>query len=130
MSKSPKNQPFPSEINLRALIYHEEGKIVALALEMDLVGHGDTIDEAIADLRDLIRMQIELAISRNNPDLIFKDAEAKYFELFEQLHRRSLRAQIFGSDEEEESEYQSCGVQVLTSDLIAKMKSSTAQAHG
>ena len=58
----------PSGTNL---VYQEEGKIVAHALEMDLVGHGDTIDEAIADLRDLIRMQVEFAISRNNPDLMF-----------------------------------------------------------
>ncbi|HKI86373.1 MAG TPA: hypothetical protein VKA53_06485, partial [Thermoanaerobaculia bacterium] len=51
----------PSEIKLRVLGYQEDGEWVALALEMDLRGYGETFQGALVELRDLVATQLSFA---------------------------------------------------------------------
>jgi hypothetical protein len=67
-------------ITLNVLGYQEEGEWVALALEMDLRGYGETFDEAFADLGDLVRMQIAFSRFKGQPELIWKAADPIWFE--------------------------------------------------
>lgn len=85
----------PDHIALRGLGYQEDGVWVALALEMDLRGYGETFEEAFKDLQDQVRMQLSFAREKNDPGLIFKDAEKKYFEIYERC-RRDVLAEMAG----------------------------------
>lgn len=69
-------------ITLNVLGYHSDGQWVALALEMDLRGYGETFDEACEDLTDLVGMQISFSRFKGQPELIWKAAEPIWFERF------------------------------------------------
>lgn len=69
-------------IRLRVLGYQEGDEWVALALEMDLRGYGEKFEDALDELQGLIRMQISFAMERGNTDMIFKDAEPRYFKMY------------------------------------------------
>lgn len=65
---------FPG-VTFSVLGYQEDGEWVALALEMDLRGYGDTFEQALEDLEDLVAMQIGFAQFKGQPDLIWRPAE-------------------------------------------------------
>ena len=57
----------------------EDGAWCALCLQMDLRGFGPTFDEARDELESAIVAQFRYAIEeRQNPGLLFFDAEKKY----------------------------------------------------
>jgi hypothetical protein len=64
----------------------------AVALEMDLWGHGATFEEAVEDLRDLVRMQISFAHSKGQPEMIWRPAEPVWFQRFADVRRERLEA--------------------------------------
>ena len=67
------------QITLRVLEYEEDGEHVALALEMDLRGYGGTKEEARTELADLILAQFSFAQMKNDPTLLWHDAEPHYW---------------------------------------------------
>lgn len=75
---------------LDVLGYQEEGEWVALALEMDLRGYGDTLSKAVDELEDLVTMQVSFARLKSQPGLVWKPAEAIYWRLFENARRNHL----------------------------------------
>lgn len=85
---------FPDGLALRILGYRDEGEWVALALEMDLRGYGETFALAKADLEDLVRMQVSFALSKNAPEMVWRDAEPVWFGRYEAGRREWLRAAI------------------------------------
>jgi len=82
----------PSEIKLRVLGYQEDGEWVALALEMDLRGYGETFQGALVELRDLVATQLSFADFKSQPELIWKDAAPVYFTLYEKASSERLHA--------------------------------------
>lgn len=78
-------------IFLNVLGYREDGEWVALALEFDLRGFGQTFEEAMEELTELVRMQASFALQRGQPEMMFKDAEAQYFMIYERARREHLR---------------------------------------
>lgn len=82
-------------ISLNVLGYQEEqGGWVALALEMDLRGYGETFDEAFEDLADLVNMQISFSRFKGQPELIWKAADPVWFERFAETRREHLEALV------------------------------------
>jgi hypothetical protein len=67
-------------ITLNVLGYQEVGEWVALALEMDLRGYGETFEDAFKDLEELVGMQIGFSRFKGQPELIWKAAEPIWFE--------------------------------------------------
>lgn len=68
---------------LHVLGYREGNEAVALALEMDLRGHGATFDEAFDDLKTQVNMQLSFAwFKHGSPDMAYFPAEPVWFELF------------------------------------------------
>jgi hypothetical protein len=112
-----KAKRFPCTINLSVLGYREEGEWVALALEMDLRGYGDTFEDAVEDLQDHICMQISFARFKNDPDLIFKPAEPEYIRLFSTLQQDLMRARVMGKSSVE-SDYDICDLPMPTADVM------------
>jgi hypothetical protein len=72
----------PINVNLNVLGYQEEGEWVALALEMDLRGYGETFEDALADLKDLVFMQVSFSRFKGQPELPWKAAEPIWFDRF------------------------------------------------
>jgi len=118
----------PQEIILNVLGYQEDDEWIALALEMDLRGYGATFDEAIKDLIDLVTMQIGFALFKNQPSMIFKPAEPRYFLLYQEL--RDQRIQSFGQKTDEE-DFAIRGVPLPPPSLLAaQFKDRFRQAYG
>jgi hypothetical protein len=84
----------PSTVVLNVLGYREEGEWVALALEMDLCGYGGTFGEALQELRDLVAAQIRFAQFKGQSELVWKPAEAVWFERFADARRERLNALV------------------------------------
>lgn len=115
-------------ITLNVLGYQEEGEWVALALEMDLRGYGETFDEAFADLGDLVRMQIAFSRFKGQPELIWKAADPIWFERFAEVRREYLEALVRES-EMIEPEYSIAGLPIPPAHVIESLKGSFVQAE-
>lgn len=63
----------------------------AVALEMDLWGHGKNFEEACEDLRDLLQMHVTFAIGKNQREMIYRPADPRFFAIFHQVHADDLR---------------------------------------
>ena len=83
-----------SRVTINVLGYQEEGEWVALALEMDLRGYGQTFKEALEELRDLVSTQIRFAQFKGQSDLVWKSAEPVWFERFADVRRERLNALV------------------------------------
>lgn len=79
-----------SETTLSVLGYREDGEWVALALEMDLRGYGDTWEEALKELRDLVLAQIGFAFAKKQPQMIWRNAEDVYWTRFREVQQSSF----------------------------------------
>lgn len=77
---------------LNVLGYKEDGEWVALALEMDLRGYGETFEEALAELRDMVCMQIGFARFKAQPEMIWKPADPRFWEVYGSLRAEALKA--------------------------------------
>lgn len=115
-------------ITLNVLGYQDEGEWVALALEMDLRGYGETFDEAYADLADLVQMQITFSRAKGQPELIWKAAEPIWFERFADVRREYLEA-LVREAEMVEPEYSIAGLPIPPAQVIDSLRGSFVQAE-
>jgi predicted RNase H-like HicB family nuclease len=54
---------------LTAIITEEDGAFVALNLETDVASQGDTIDEALANLKEALELYFEITEAADTPML-------------------------------------------------------------
>lgn len=85
------------ELTLNILCYPEDGEWVALALEMDIRGYGATPDEAWSELRDLVDAQIAFAKEKGAPELIWFNAEDRYWDMYRAAQRQEMAARLAAS---------------------------------
>jgi hypothetical protein len=109
---------------LSILGYKEEGEWVALALEMDLRGYGETWEAALYELYELVIMQVEFAIGRSEHQMIWRDAEPEYWERFRHTQRANLLEQTATS------EFHATGLVLPPAHVIASRRSRYAVADG
>jgi len=121
--KTPRVESFEGFLNI--LGYREEGEWVALALEMDLRGYGESWEAALDELYELVIMQVEFAIGRGEHHLIWKDAEPEYWERFRETQRATLLAQTVASPE-----FHATGLVLPPARVIASQKGHYAVANG
>lgn len=67
------------EVRIRVLGFREDDMWCAIALEMDLRGYGETLQEAREELFEAIGCQISFAIQHDNLENIWARAPEKYF---------------------------------------------------
>ena len=115
------------EIALNVIGYQEDGEWVALALEMDLRGYGDTFQEALSDLDDHISMQVSFATQKTNHEMIFHPAEAIYFQLFAQIREERLRSL---GEIDTDAEYQVAGIPLPSPHVINSIKNDFLPING
>ena len=76
------------QIHCLAFLSPDEGsKWCAVALEMDIWGFGDTMEEAMADLDELINTQIEFALEKKKPSILDHPTDKKWFDLWDALDK-------------------------------------------
>jgi uncharacterized protein (DUF302 family) len=76
---------------IRVLIYQEDEETIAHAIEMDIVADGETHEEAVSHLKQLIKNQITFAIQKGEEHLIWRRAPKEYFERWESAQEQSIR---------------------------------------
>jgi hypothetical protein len=69
-------------ISLRAIVYSEDAWWLAHCLEMDLVAEGDSPQDAMRTLANLIDIQIQTALDEGDLDGVFRPAPAETWRLF------------------------------------------------
>ena len=72
-------------VRVSVLGYIEDGDWVAHALEMNVIGVGDTWEEALSVLDENIQAQISFAKYRGDDSLIFQPAPPEFFEKFREV---------------------------------------------
>jgi predicted RNase H-like HicB family nuclease len=83
-------------LQIRVLIYREDGEWVARALEMDLLGFGKTEREAAGELQQAVEAQISFAHQTNDASLINFPAEPEFFKRWEEAQKKAMRSEILG----------------------------------
>jgi hypothetical protein len=83
------------DLNLRLLIYKEEDEWVAHALEMDLLGYGNSPREAKEAVKKAIEAQLEFASHIDNPKMAQFPAPKEFFTRWEKAQTHSVRG-VFG----------------------------------
>jgi predicted RNase H-like HicB family nuclease len=69
-------------IPLRVVFYKEEGAWIAHCLEFDLIGDGETREEAMDQLGRAVLLQVEASVQTNNPANLFSPADGNVLRMF------------------------------------------------
>lgn len=74
----------PRKINLslRVVFYRQEGLWIAHCLEMDVMGHGDQMQDAFTMLEQAVLTQIGESVHRGNLSNIFQPADGHVFQMY------------------------------------------------
>jgi hypothetical protein len=114
---------------VRVLGFREEGRSewIAVALEMDLWGRGRSFAAAFADLADLVQMQVSFAYQQRQPEMIYRPADPRLFDLFHRVHTARLRGAATRG-RVDEGDYRAVGLEVPPPEVIAKLKPGYALA--
>lgn len=75
----------------RVLIYRDGGDYVARALELDLLGSGNSPNKALKDLEHAVRAQVSFALQKNAPDMIYFQADKECEKRWLDAARRGLQ---------------------------------------
>jgi hypothetical protein len=81
---------------IRVLISREKREFMARALEMDLLGHGTTAKEALAELVQAVEAQISFSQFKKDSSMIFFPADPHYFARWEEANMNTLKSQLLG----------------------------------
>jgi hypothetical protein len=82
-------------LQIRVLIYQEDGEFCAHALEMDLLAYGKDFKTAILELTESIYQQISFAKFKNDDALLLFPAEKCFFDRWEAAHAAALKHEVF-----------------------------------
>jgi hypothetical protein len=80
------------------IAFREGSTWTALALEMDLRGHGSTKKAALDDVLELLATQVSFAVQMGHPETVWNYAEEKYWNMFEEARRKRFVAEVSGSE--------------------------------
>ncbi|SRR5713101_924741 len=72
----------PLRIPLRTVLYKEGNVWVAHCLEFDLIGDGETQQEALSSLSKAIVVQVKASVKYDNIGNLFRPADGRFFKMF------------------------------------------------
>ena len=79
------------DLSIRVLLYKEGKSYVAHALELDLLGYGDTEAQARKELEDALECQMSFATQKSQPEMLNHPAPKEFFDRWEKAHGAALR---------------------------------------
>ena len=83
------------EFDINVLFIQEDkNSWTAVALELNLLGEGKSMDEAREELAETIEAQISYALQNDCLDQIFVPANEEYIEMFERAKKDELKEKI------------------------------------
>lgn len=83
MVNKNKDQLNTLRIPLRIVFYKDDDTaVIAHCLEFDLIGHGDTHEQAVGSLCEAINVQVKETIRTGNSENLFSPAPGEYFRMF------------------------------------------------
>jgi hypothetical protein len=124
------DRPAYLEAVLSVLGYQEDGEWVALALEMDLRGYGDTWESALDELRDLVVTQISFAHFKGEVEMIWRSAEPEYWERFREALHGQLAAALQAAPAVAPVQLHAGGLEIPAPHVIAAQRAQFARANG
>ena len=96
----------PANVTLNVLGVREDEMWCAIALEMSLLGYGETFEDALEDLKETIIAQVTYAIDHHQSiDHIFIPAEPHYFELHARLKAEALKNRFLNRSQSQQTGY-------------------------
>src|SRR2546423_14491531 len=75
------------DLSIRVLIYRESSKFVAHALDLDILGYGDTENAAKKKLEGLVNNQLSFAACMGSPESVNFAAPKEFFNRWEKAHQ-------------------------------------------
>lgn len=78
------------DLSIRVLIYREGRKFVAHALDLDILGYGDTENASKKDLEGLVNNQLSFAAGMGSPESVYFAAPKEFFDRWERAHQAQL----------------------------------------
>lgn len=76
---------------LHILVTAEDGLIVARCLDFTVATHGDTVEEAVNDLTDMLADHVRYYLERGIPDKLIRPDHEEHWQIFNALEIRSER---------------------------------------
>ena len=77
---------------LQIVLYKEQARWIAHCLEFDLLGDGETEQQAVQMLATAVGIQLEDALQSGNMNNLFCPADGKFFQIFAEGRSRSTSA--------------------------------------
>jgi hypothetical protein len=78
------------DLSIRVLVYKEDRQFVAHALELDILGYGDTESAAKKNLEGLVANQLSFAACIGKPEVVKFSAPKEFFDLWEKANQAQL----------------------------------------
>ena len=129
MSSNPKKSNV-CNVTLNILGYREDNEWVALALEMDLRGYGKTFDKALAELKEIVSMQIGFAHFKGQPEMILKPADPIWFGRFADVRNACLAAMLKpNAHHSTHRDYEVAGLPIPPAHIIGALQKQFTQAN-
>jgi hypothetical protein len=82
------------DLSIRVLIYREGSRFVAHALDLDILGYGETENSAKKDLEGLVNNQLTFAACMGSPESIYFAAPREFFARWDKAHQAQLKGVI------------------------------------
>ncbi len=79
---------------ISVLAFQDNNVWVAHALEMDLVGTGNSPEEAIQTLQECVLAQVEFAMEQDDPSLIFFDPDPELWSIFQNARKAMMTEKL------------------------------------
>ena len=80
------------------IVFREDSKWSALALEMNVRGYGSTPELALEDVGVMLMAQVSFAVQRGHPESVWHPADEKYWRMWESARRNQFVAKMSGSE--------------------------------
>ena len=78
------------DLSIRVLLYKENAQFVAHALELDILGYGNTEAEAKKELEGLLGNQLGFAACLGKPEIVGFPAPKEFFDRWEKANKAQL----------------------------------------
>lgn len=83
--------------NVDVLVFKDEGQFSAVAINMDIWGHGDKINEAVEECMGNVAAQVSFALQKEDLSLLDFPSEQCYLDMFKEARLDELKRKYLKS---------------------------------
>jgi predicted RNase H-like HicB family nuclease len=116
------------DLVFRVLLYQDDGEYVAHAVELDLLGMGNSPNKAIADLRGAIEAQVTFAMQKKDPGLLSFPAPTEVATRWQEAQRKEL-CDLATGDVSIEGRCRAMVIEIPSSELTALRRAAARKVY-